>query len=255
MSPIVHAEWQSRGYRIHASVHEPSQSQGIWVIFSHGFTSHRLGPQYLHVGMARTLARRGVGSVRFDFAGAGESEGPFHQLTVSTMVADLRTACLWVRDRYAPGKLIVLGHSLGGCVAAMAVDQIEIDGCILLAAVARPMIMAQAYRKTVSAQANADGYYEVGAHEMSLDFLEDLEKTDPVAAVSRGACSRFLVLHGDDDQTVPLEESHVFVDALRRTNHGVQFEIIPDANHRILSVEGRKRLYHIITRWLEEHFS
>lgn len=252
---IQHAEWQSRGYRIHASVHEPVDTPGVWVVYSHGFTSQRLGPEYLLVGLGRHLAAQGVGSVRFDFAGAGESEGRFDEMTVSTMVADLLRACTWVRERYAPSRLVLLGHSLGGCVAALAADEADADGLVLLASVAHPLDIARNYKGIIAEEANAEGYYEVGAHEMSLAFLRDLEGADPLAALTRARCPRALVLHGSDDQSVPLSESKSYVEAMRKADRDVRLEIVDGANHRILSVQGRKRVNHLVTQWLERHFS
>lgn len=250
--PIIHAEWESRGYRIHASVHEPDVAEGgTWVVFSHGFTSQRLGPEYLHVGIARSLAECGAGCVRFDFAGAGESDGRFDEMTVSTMVADLVRAASWVRDRYAPARLVLLGHSLGGTVAAMAASEAAADGLILLAPVARPLKLAEGYRAVMERGVNGDGYYELGAHEMSLGFLHDLGDAEPVRALSACACPRILVLHGSEDASVPVGESHLYVDAMRKANRDVRFEVVPGADHRVLSVAGRKRICRVIIQWLE----
>jgi hypothetical protein len=42
-------EWKNAGKTIRGSTTVTRQKNAAWVIFSHGFTGHRLGPGYLFV--------------------------------------------------------------------------------------------------------------------------------------------------------------------------------------------------------------
>ncbi|MCQ6268732.1 alpha/beta hydrolase [Fictibacillus sp. WQ 8-8] len=51
------------------------------VIIFHGFTGSRVDGNFLFVRFARELSRQGIGCVRFDFSGSGESDGSFTEMT------------------------------------------------------------------------------------------------------------------------------------------------------------------------------
>lgn len=63
--------------------------------------------------ISRELARRGIGVLRFDFTGLGESEGEFAHANFTSNVEDLVLAAGWLKDHHGPADLLV-GHSLAG---------------------------------------------------------------------------------------------------------------------------------------------
>lgn len=59
------------------------------------------------------MNREGVGVLRFDFTGLGESEGDFADTNFTSNVQDLVAAARYMeRQRGSPD--ILVGHSLGG---------------------------------------------------------------------------------------------------------------------------------------------
>lgn len=74
--------------------------------------------------MARGLAEQGIGVLRFDFTGLGDSSGDFSTSGFSSNVTDLITAAEWMA---ANGRAVslMLGHSLGGAATIVAAGQIE----------------------------------------------------------------------------------------------------------------------------------
>ena len=89
------------------------------VLFLHGYTADRIGPHYLFVRASRSLAEAGIASLRFDFAGSGESEGRFRDASLVTELADARVALDFLcRQRgIDPDRIATGGGSSGGTVA------------------------------------------------------------------------------------------------------------------------------------------
>lgn len=67
------------------------------MVLCHGFASHKDGFHFPQI--AKQLSQRSVGSLRFDFAGNGESEGTFEFGNYFAEAEDLRSAVQFLRDK------------------------------------------------------------------------------------------------------------------------------------------------------------
>jgi dienelactone hydrolase len=79
-------------------------------------------------GMARVadaLATAGIASIRFDFAGAGDSQEPFTALSYTTMLADSDAALAYAVENMPvdEDRIGALGYSEGSAVVAMQAGQ------------------------------------------------------------------------------------------------------------------------------------
>ena len=85
-----YVECVSRGLTLRGMLHVPDGREGKlpFVILFHGFCDDRNEINFVHTELSRRLCERGIASVRFDFAGSGESDGRFEDMTVSGEVAD-----------------------------------------------------------------------------------------------------------------------------------------------------------------------
>lgn len=91
--------------------------------------------------LADRLARAGIASFRYDDRGVGGSSGDTLQSTTLDFAEDARAAVqmLKLQADIDPMRIVVLGHSEGGMVAAeVASDSQEVLGAILLAGPAVP---------------------------------------------------------------------------------------------------------------------
>lgn len=86
--------------------------------------------------LAHELTQSGVGVLRFDERGVGESDGDFMEATVEDFVDDVRSAYQFLKERpEVDSKQIgLLGHSLGGVIAPRLATQEDISFLVLLAA-------------------------------------------------------------------------------------------------------------------------
>lgn len=93
------------------------------VLMLHGFASQKDEVGDMYKRLARALAERGYASLRIDFAGSGDSQQPYLDLTYPGMVADARAALDWLiaRPETIDSRIGVQGFSLGSMVGATVV--------------------------------------------------------------------------------------------------------------------------------------
>ncbi len=112
----------SLGQTISGRLEHPIGRFGGWAIFAHCFTCSK--QSRAAVALSRALAQHGIGVLRFDFTGIGESEGEFADTDFSSNVADIHAAASWMAGQGRPVSLLV-GHSLGGTASIVAASGID----------------------------------------------------------------------------------------------------------------------------------
>jgi pimeloyl-ACP methyl ester carboxylesterase len=207
------------------------------------------GPSELYVRLADALAERGIASCRFDLMGAGESTGdyaftsPQHQVEQCVFVAE------WLRlQRFT--KLAVVGESFGGTCALGAYDKVRPSALVLLwpavwlfDATFDPLIPDDwASRElididgTVVRRQFVEGLHAVGDRETEL------------CAVSVPT----LLVHGEADLEVPVDQSRRAFDLLREPKRIVT---VPGAAHCLRRLEEQARAISETVDWLDVHLA
>lgn len=104
------------GHRLAGIFNAPSAAPGPAVLLCQGLSGvkHLVLPE-----IAAGLAEKGFASMRFDYAGCGQSEGPSGQIDPPSRVEQALYAFAWLaeQDVVDPGRIGVYGHSYGGPVA------------------------------------------------------------------------------------------------------------------------------------------
>jgi len=98
------------------------------LIFSHGLTGDRCGPQRLLSYLAEELCKKGIAVIRFDFQGSGDSSGAFEETTFEQMERDLMTVIDWSNA----ASLILAGLSIGGVPAVMCAQKVKCKSLFLI---------------------------------------------------------------------------------------------------------------------------
>ena len=77
--------------KLKAVIHKPrlasKKSKCAFVLILHGFTGNK--NETLLEQISKGLQQRGIGSIRFDFNGHGESEGPFQEMTIENEIENV----------------------------------------------------------------------------------------------------------------------------------------------------------------------
>ncbi len=92
--------------------------------------------------LAASLAKAGIGSLRYDKRGVGKSQGTFADASLDDLVADARAALSYLKQAQGidPQRIFILGHSEGGIIAPMiAAGNSDLSGIVLLAAPAHSL--------------------------------------------------------------------------------------------------------------------
>jgi len=108
--------------------------------------------------LARALAPAGIGSLRFDKRGVGESEGVSSQASRDDLVDDVRAALAALRaaEGIDPLRCFLIGHSEGGYLAPIiAAEDETLAGIVLLATAGQSL--AQVTRWQVETLARMQG--------------------------------------------------------------------------------------------------
>ena len=95
-------------------------------------------PQRFYRHFATALARAGFSAITYDYRGIGESRPAtlrgFDALMRDWALKDMAAVLQWARDELAPGRMFMVGHSVGGQVAGLLGDDFAIDGMITVSA-------------------------------------------------------------------------------------------------------------------------
>lgn len=210
-----------RGQRLAGVLHgEPG---ALMAISCHGMLSTKEGAK--HRLLADTLAARGIATLRFDFAGRGESEGDMEEMTYSSEMADLDAAVDYVSANGAQ-RIGVFGSSMGGAVALLAAARDErITAVATLAAVAYPDQIEERYPRDCAGWRER-GYLDLANGRIGIALLDDALQHDVVSA-ARVIRAQVLVMHGVEDQVVPPSDAHDIAAALRN----VSLVLVDGADH------------------------
>lgn len=233
----------SRGITIPTTVVTPAKVRGKLplVVIHHGHG----GGRNENGGLARVadaLARAGIASIRFDFAGAGESSEPFTKLSYTTMLADSNAALTWA-VRNLPidtDRIGGFGYSEGSAVVAMQAGQpfTPYRAVALLGPVARPLdVFGTFFGGRFDAyyeEAKANGFAVVTTpfgqvQNTSLEWFQESIAAAPATDLSyfRG---RVQLLWGDKEQIIPFSQVETFQAAATSAKR-VSTVTIADADH------------------------
>ena len=240
-----------RGVRLAGVLHLPAGARDPAgfpaVVLCHGMESTKEGAK--HQALAGRLAARGYVCLRFDFSYVGESEGSFEDLTISGEVDDLAGACefLWERGTAALG---LVGSSLGGTVAVLfAGSEQRVRALATIAAVSRPLGIAERMGAEAVAEWRRRGYRNEGGGRLKSDFLDDLVRVDVLAA-ARCVKAATLVLHGDGDEVVPVDDAHALYEALPQPK---ELALTAGCDHRFSDPAHLAMLLDRTLDWMDTH--
>ena len=219
------------------------------VIVCHGFTGSKEGRGQA-LAMGEQLALLGYGTLLFDFAGSGESDGENRDRTLSGQVDDLAAIVRWARQQ-SFGPIILSGRSFGGStVLSYAARDQQIDAVCTWAAVTRlerlflPLIGGSA---AGPAEELVTIKSEEGQLALKLKFFQDLSQHDLASCAAAISPRSLLIVHGSDDQSVPAADAEILYQAAGEPKKLV---IIEGADHRFSS--HTDQVWQAFFSWLEE---
>ena len=217
-----------RGDILSGVLHHPQGKPKGAAILCHGMDSDKESEKMIFLG--HRFAETGVLALRFDFAYVGESSGKFEDITYSGEVEDLKAAHALVQDR-EPGRIALFGSSMGGTIALLfAAVEPRIAALVTLAAPVHPETFPTRLLTGAQLREWRDrGFTIYNGRRLNISLLEDLERLD-VPRSARNVKCPVLILHGDADAVVPVEEAYELRDSLTGAK---RLSILKGSDHRL----------------------
>lgn len=122
-----------RGQQLAGIVEIPNGPVWVWGVFTHCFTCTK--DLKAIVKISRRLAEHGIGILRFDCTGLGESEGDFSETNFDTTCQDVRAAAEYTAAELGPPRLLI-GHSFGGAASLTCAN--DVPGLSAVSTIAAP---------------------------------------------------------------------------------------------------------------------
>lgn len=182
--------------------------------------------------LARTFCDLGILTMIFNFRGAGLSEGNFDMFD---WTKDLSGAVdfLSALPEVDKSRLFLMGFS-GGAAAAVyvAAADARVKALVTCACPARfVMVGDKAGRESFIQQAREVGTIkDPGFPVSSKGWADNFKKIDPIKFISHVSPRPLLIIHGDSDDVVPVNDARQI---FRRAGEPKELVIITGANHRL----------------------
>lgn len=222
------------------------------IVMSHGFTGdrHEWGRNTKN---ALSFQEEGYNVLTFDFSGCGESDDD--SLTVAKQVDDLNCIIKFI-SKEKISNICLFGHSLGGLVSLICYS--PIINCIILSAPItnkREGYLEYKFSKDQQNELKEKGYITKVRDEgvrrkfiIDQQMIIDRETVDQEEILSNIDCP-VLIIHGKDDEVVPVNDS---ISAMHYLNDQAKLEIIENTGHNFEgSVKTRGNL---AINWLKNKF-
>jgi alpha-L-fucosidase 2 len=152
---------------------------------------------------------------------------------------DVQTAIRWVRAHAAkfkgdPSRIALIGHSAGGHLVTLAATVVD-DSVRVQAVVGYAPVTAFEQQMLARGELGpAPRALLNRPKELTPETLGVLRAISPINHVRTGL-PPFLLLHGDADATVPLQESRDFQEKLRASGVRCDLIVLPGAPHGLVA--------------------
>ncbi len=170
---------------------------------------------------------------------------------------DVRHAVSFVKEHAAeyrvdPNRIALIGESAGGQLAAMAGLRPDADGAVAaVVAFYTPSDLAMLARTTALIPDNVRD--AIKGKMIDNLLMAGLAEFSPINAVSKSA-PPFLLIHGTDDNVVPIAQSERFCDKLRDSGGGCELYRVNEGGHGMRAWEIYKLTDYKVrmVRWLQK---
>lgn len=190
------------------------------VITMHGMKENRDAP--IEKTVSEALVKAGFASIRFDFAAHGESSGKDYEVTTSRQVEEGRTIYEYAAKLPFVSEIVLFGHSQGGLVAGLLAADLGAEKVSTLVQVAASAAVKETALTGMVGNSKAfdpDNIPEripLGKTGFTIgrEYFEEV-KTMPIYEKAETYRGKVLLVHGEEDKTVPPESSRRYAEAYK----------------------------------------
>lgn len=233
-----------------ALLERPAAEPAAYALFAHCFTCSKDVVAATRISQA--LAAKGIGVVRFDFTGLGNSEGDFANTNFSSNVADLVSAADYMRNALS-APLILIGHSLGGAAVLSAAGKIpELKAVVVIGAPDDPAQVSHLFNTKID-EIEARGVAAVNlagrTFRIKKQFLDDIAEQNLHQQISQMR-KALLIFHSPRDEIVDIGNGRRIYEAAK---HPKSFISLDDADHLLSRRQDSEYVADTIAAWASRY--
>lgn len=219
-----------------------------FAIFAHCFTCNKNFSAVRNI--SRALTEKGIGVLRFDFTGLGESDGDFADTNFSGNVEDLISAAEFLEENYKSPSLII-GHSLGGAAAIFAAEMIgSIKAVATIAAPSNPEHVKHLLHSNLNKiKAEGKAVVNIGGRDFTIkkQFLEDIESKS-LPDVAKNLTRGIIIMHSPQDLIVDIKNAE---DIYKAAKHPKSFVSLDGSDHLLTNKKDSSYAGNVIASWAQ----
>jgi pimeloyl-ACP methyl ester carboxylesterase len=255
------------GHRVAGVLAAPDRPTDRLAVLCHGFLSHKNSTT--NKTLALLLSDRDIATLRFDFFGHGDSQGPFEKITTTIGIEQAMAA---LQEAVSRGfhQIGLVGSSFGGLVSILAATRwpdyrathresgTEVPPLACLALKCPVVDFAEELRlefgdegmmqwKTTGTIPNILG--GTGRIHLQYAFYEDclgLIAYEPARRIEAPT----LIVQGDADELVPLHQSRRLVESLAGVK---RLALLPGADHQFTKEEDFGTMTSLLVDWVTSY--
>jgi len=212
---IINIHQEKIDYKFHVG----SEHNYHLLIIGHGVTGDMDHPHLLK--LAEEVSKQGMSVLRFSFSGNGHSGGQFEQCRISKEIQDLQ--CILSAVIASGWRPIYAGHNMGGAVGALtaAVDP-RIELLISLAGmVETEKFCRNEFGMIIPGKGNM---WDNAQCPLSQEFVNEMLQIKSVLPRASGIQIPWLLIHGTNDDVVPISDSQSLILNFEKTRELVEID-------------------------------
>ncbi|MGI9553814.1 MAG: bifunctional alpha/beta hydrolase/OsmC family protein [Thermodesulfobacteriota bacterium] len=238
-----------KNYELTGIVQLPDRKPNAFALFAHCFTCSKNIKAVGHI--ADSLVKSGIGVLRFDFTGLGESEGEFSDTNFSSNVEDIYDACDYLKSNFmAPSVLI--GHSLGGAAVLHAAGDIEsCRAVVTIAAPSSPEHVIKHFQNSEEIETKGVAEVNIAGRSFNIkkQFVDNLREQKLLDRI-KNLKKAVLILHSPFDKVVGIDNaSELFLAA----KHPKSYISLDNADHMLSDPEDSSYVGFVIGSWVKKY--
>ncbi len=201
------------------------------------------------------LNSKNIATFRFDFFGHGESGGKFEDLTITEASNNILGAITFLKSK-GYSNIGLMGNSFGGIASIVAASKTPDIRCLALnAPVSNWMEMIWDTKDPEYVDRWRENDYIMlkdssgMEHPLRYNFWRDAKENDGYL-IAQKIQTRTIIIHGDKDLDVPVEQSRHLYGAIDNS----ELRIIEGADHRFSNPMLFQKMVGIIVEFFEKQF-
>ena len=223
------------------------------VILCHGFRSSK--DSSTNLSLADCLKQKGISTYRFDFFSHGNSQGEPEDLTVSEMISEILSA-IEVVKREGFKKIALVGSSLGGLASAVAASRTSELNLVVL-----KCPVSEYYQKFLQEHGPREldhwkktghkffpGHEENEVFKLNYSFISDIKNINAYDSAFNIKVP-VLIIHGDADALVPVEQSEKLASLIKNS----KLEVVSQADHMFSRKPHFNKMIRLISDFIVEN--